>query len=132
MKKKLLAVVVGLVLAVSMVAGVATSRGVYATDPAPIDYQQEILNGAGKTGGEGDKDTLINTVRSIIQTVLMIVGLLAVVMIIVGGIQYTTSAGKQETVTKAKNTIIYGIVGLVISLLAYAIVNFVVGKLTTS
>lgn len=67
-------------------------------------------------------------VQNIINVILYIVGILAVVMIIFGGIQYTTSAGDTSKVTKAKNTILYGIVGLVISILAYAIVNFVISK----
>ena len=46
-------------------------------------------------------------------------------MIIYGGIQYTTSAGDSGKVTNAKNTILYAIVGLIVSILAYAIVNFV-------
>ena len=47
-------------------------------------------------------------------------------MLIYGGIRYTTSGGNANSVTAAKNTVIYSIVGLVISILAYAIVNFVV------
>ena len=50
-------------------------------------------------------------------------------MVIIGGIQYTTSGGDSAAVTKAKNTILYGIVGLVIALLAYAIVNFVITRI---
>ncbi|MBR3594774.1 hypothetical protein IKL45_00845 [Candidatus Saccharibacteria bacterium] len=73
--------------------------------------------------------TLDGTVKNIINAVLYVVGILAVVMVIIGGVQYTTSGGDSAAVTKAKNTILYGIVGLVIAILAYAIVNFVVGKL---
>ena len=62
------------------------------------------------------------------EAAAVVVGILAVVMIIIGGIQYTTSGGDQAAVTKAKNTILYGIVGLVIAILAYAIVNFVIRK----
>ena len=67
-------------------------------------------------------------VKDIINGVLYVVGVLAVVMVIIGGVQYTTSGGDQAAVTKAKNTILYGIVGLVIAILAYAIVNFVIGQ----
>ena len=67
-------------------------------------------------------------VKNIINGVLYVVGVLAVVMVIIGGVKYTTSGGDQAAVTSAKNTILYGIIGLVISVLAYAIVNFVIGK----
>ncbi len=68
-------------------------------------------------------------VTSIINGVLYIVGILAVVMVIIGGAKYTTSGGNQQAVTSAKNTILYGIVGLMIAILAYAIINFVVTKI---
>lgn len=78
----------------------------------------------------GDNDTvagynLMDMLQLIINVVLGIIGFVAVVMIIIGGVQYTTSSGDANKVTKAKNTIMYGVVGLVIALLAFAIVNFI-------
>lgn len=72
-----------------------------------------------------------NIVKNIINTLLFIVGAVSVVMIIVGGLMYTTSAGDSGRVTTAKNTITYAVVGLVVSALAFAIVQFVVTKFTT-
>ncbi len=72
---------------------------------------------------------LENTVTDVINAILYAIGILAVVMVIFGGVQYTTSGGDQAKVTKAKNTILYGIIGLVIAVLAYAIVNFVISKI---
>ena len=54
-----------------------------------------------------------------------LLGILAVVMIIVSGFQMTTSAGDAGAVTKARNMMIYSIVGLVLAILAYTIVQFV-------
>ncbi len=80
--------------------------------------------------GDGAKDTnLMGTLNTIINIALGVIGFIAVVMIIIGGIQYTTSAGDASKVTKAKDTIMYGIIGLVIALLAYAIVNFVLSNI---
>lgn len=56
---------------------------------------------------------------------LLVVGLVSVVMLIYGGIRYVISGGDAKKVTDAKNTILYAIIGLIISLLAYAIVNFI-------
>jgi hypothetical protein len=67
-----------------------------------------------------------NLTQNIVNTLLFVVGAISVVMIIVGGIMYATSAGDAGRVTKAKNTIMYSLVGLVISFLAFAIVQFVV------
>ena len=60
------------------------------------------------------------------NTVLMAVGLISVIMLIFGGLRYITSGGDAKKVTDAKNTILYAIIGLVICVLSYAIVNFVI------
>ena len=69
-------------------------------------------------------------VTNIINAALFIIGAVSVVMIIYGGVRYTISAGNANAVTAAKNTILYAVVGLVVALLAYAIVNWVVGAFT--
>ena len=80
-----------------------------------------------------DKDAagqdLMSTISTIINVAIAIIGFVAVVVIILGGFKYMTSAGDSKKVNDAKNTILYGVIGLVISLLAYAIVNFVLGAL---
>ena len=70
--------------------------------------------------------------KQITNTVLYIVGIIAVVMLIVGGIKYLLSGGDAKKVTDAKNTVLYAIIGLVIAFLAYAIVNFVITALPSS
>lgn len=72
---------------------------------------------------KGDK--LTDSLNNIINTLLFVVGALSVLMIIVSGIMYTTSTGDAQRVAKAKNTLMYSIVGLVVAFLAYAIVNWV-------
>lgn len=67
--------------------------------------------------------------RQITNTILYIVGIIAVIMLIWGGIRYVVSGGDSKKVTDAKNTILYAIIGLVISFLAFAIVNFVINAL---
>ena len=67
----------------------------------------------------------MTTLNTILNVALGLIGFVAVVMIVVGGLQYTTSSGDAGKVTKAKNTIMYGVIGLVVALLAFAIVNFV-------
>lgn len=68
----------------------------------------------------------------IVNIMLFIVGAVAVIMLIVGGIRYVTSGGAQDKVTAAKNTIMYAIVGIVVAILAFAVVNFVVAGLKTT
>ena len=69
---------------------------------------------------------------TIINTALFVIGAIAVLMLIYGGIRYTISGGQTQAVTDAKNTILYAIIGIVVALLAYAIVNFVLSSLITT
>lgn len=61
----------------------------------------------------------------ILNTLTFVIGGVSVLMIIIGGLRYTLSSGDEKAVTAAKNTILYSIVGLVLALMANAIVNFV-------
>ena len=70
--------------------------------------------------------------KQITNTFLYIIGVVAVVMLIIGGIKYVVSGGDSKKVTDAKNTVLYAIIGLVIAFLAYAIVNFVISALPSS
>ena len=70
--------------------------------------------------------------RQITNTILYIVGIVAVIMLIIGGIRYVISGGDAKKVTDAKNTVLYAIIGLVIAVFAYAIVNFVITSLPSS
>ena len=56
-------------------------------------------------------------------------GVIAVIMIVIGGIQYTTSNGNPSQTQKAKQTITYAVIGLAITLFAVAIINFAVGAI---
>jgi chaperone required for assembly of F1-ATPase len=74
-------------------------------------------------------DNLMDYVTNIVNVMLFVLGALSVVMIIFGGIKYTISAGDAKKVESAKNTIMYAVIGLVVALLASAIVNFVIVRL---
>ena len=86
----------------------------------------------GKDGARNDEqpENLFNGDDSVFQTVtnvmLFLIGAISVVMLIYGGIRYTISQGDSTAVTNAKNTIMYAVIGIVIAILAFAIVNFVV------
>lgn len=85
-------------------------------------------NGCNITG-QSNLDHILTVVINIFSVV---VGVVAVIMIIVGGFRYITSGGKQESVTGAKNTLLYAIIGLVIVALAQIIVRFVLNKATST
>lgn len=72
-----------------------------------------------------NNDTADKMANGIIKVVLSVVGVVAVVAMIIGGVMYIISSGDASKINRAKNIIMYGLIGLVVSLLAYAIVIFV-------
>jgi lipoprotein len=70
-------------------------------------------------------NNLMGTINTIISVVLGVLGILAVAYIIYGGFMLTTATGDPAKIKKARETIMYGVIGLVVALLAFAIVNFV-------
>lgn len=90
-----------------------------------------VQEGANAARADGMPTELIgdNGVFSrITNTALLIVGLISVIMLVYGGLRYILSGGDSKKVTDAKNTILYAIIGLIISMLAYAIVHFVLNS----
>jgi len=78
--------------------------------------------GSGNLGGD-----LKEAIVTVIKKVLDFMTLIAVVMIIVAGIRYIISQGEESEKDKAKKQIMYVVIGLVIILVARAIVTFVIG-----
>lgn len=93
-------------------------------------YLADLNTKPGTVGTENDTN-LEGNITGIINSVIAVLGILAVIVIIIGGIQYMTSNGDSGKVKKAKDTILYGIIGLVIVILSAAIVNFVIAKTTS-
>ncbi|MBR5939151.1 hypothetical protein IKZ77_01200 [Candidatus Saccharibacteria bacterium] len=69
---------------------------------------------------------LMDTIKAIIGSVIGVLGIVCVVVMIIGGVNYMTSTGDAGKVKKAKDTILYGAIGLIVCVLAFAIVNFVI------
>jgi hypothetical protein len=87
--------------------------------------------GYATSSGLGSKD-IRDTIASIINVALSLLGIIVVVIIIYGGFLWMTAGGNEEQLTKAKQWIFGGIIGLVIILSAYAIASFVVSNLITA
>lgn len=68
-------------------------------------------------------------VRGIINFLLYVAGILSVLFIAVGALFYTTSAGDPARINKAKDTLLYAIIGLIVSISAYTIIAFITGRL---
>ncbi len=77
-------------------------------------------------------DTFSSSFQGILNAIIGVLALVAVVVMIVGGVSYMTSSGDAGKVKKAKDTILYGLIGLVVCVLAFAIVNFVISQIIGS
>lgn len=117
-KAEVLAVVMCLVMVFTAVSPV--SLPVYA------DAKDEVKKGADMTNSGGSaKQDLPDIITTIINVMLFIAAALAVIMIIYGGIRYITAHGDEKQVKVAKDTIVYSVAGLIIAILAYALVTFI-------
>lgn len=95
-----------------------------------------VCEGVGlTTGGSGCNDvkgapTVDSTLKVAINVFSIVVGIAAVIMIIIGGFKYITSAGDPAKVNSAKDTILYAIIGLVVVAMSQMIVQFVLKNVT--
>lgn len=118
----ILTIVLPLAVPVAVNAQIKDSltQGICATDPN------------GCTSSTDPNGTINGIVKTVIDIFSLVVGIVAVVMIIVGGLKYITSGGDSGNVSGAKNTILYAVIGLVVVALAQFIVRFVLNKATNA
>lgn len=74
---------------------------------------------------DGDK----GLIKTVVNVLLWAVGILSVIMIIFSGFRYITSAGDASKTKSAQSTLTYSVVGLIVAIMAYAIVNMVTNRL---
>ena len=115
----------GVASALPASAALTGVNGSHDVDGGVGGTNNSFVNSSVQQDVTGSSSTLMDQLQLILNVALGVIGFVAVVMIVIGGLQYTTSSGDAGKVTKAKNTIMYGVIGLVVALLAFAIVNFV-------
>lgn len=115
------------------VAAFVVLGGAFLTTPqalaTPCTSGPNCMQNGLNSVNSGSKTDVGGLIKSIVNAMLFLLGAVAVVMIVVGGIRYTTSNGDSSQISGAKNTIMYAVIGLIIAILAYAIVNFVVKQI---
>ena len=124
MKKILISTALGLALAVGATSLMSPLAGAVNVDPCTgtASSNSPLCQNSGM-----DENTIVKT---IINIFLYLVGAISVIMIVYSGFRYVTSAGNQNSVTSAKNTLLYAVVGLVVAMFAWAIVNWVYNSVT--
>jgi hypothetical protein len=94
-------------------------------------FNLSISDGADSARGVDQAADLFGATgifTTITNVLLFVVGAISVIMVIIGGLRYIISGGNTANVTTAKNTVLYAIIGIVVALFAYAIVNFVLSS----
>lgn len=101
---------------------------------ASADIKQTACNGFNDALGTGCGDAggekINSTLTTVVDIMSSIVAIISVIMIIIAGFKYVTSNGDSGSVSGAKNTIIYALVGLAVVALAQFIVKFVLSEVT--
>ena len=129
-----------LLLKISLVAAVLTGNVLVLTPAyaaincnAPANSKEQIQCGACQANGTldncqpgGASKSLSDTIATVINILSVFGGVLAVIMLIVGGFRYIVSSGSSEATKSARNTILYALIGLVVIATAQLIVHFVI------
>ena len=124
------AVVPALALMFSFASPLISGGVVLAADDCKDDASGGVQGGANCAKTNDQRTELFGGDESIFKiitnTLLFIIGAVAVIMLIYGGIRYTISGGESASITAAKNTILYAVVGIIVALLGFALVNWVI------
>ena len=105
--------------------------GVASFVPATPAGALGIQGGADAAKSDEQSDNLFEDgglFQTITNVLLFLIGAVAVIMLIIGGIRYTVSGGDSTAITAAKNTILYAIIGIIVAIISYAVVNWVIGS----
>lgn len=128
MFKKIAITIPLIALVVAAALGVAP-RAVAADCNSPQDCAKQGVD----TADTGSSSTNVgDVIKTITNVLLFIVGAVSVIMIVIGGLRYTISNGEASSIKGAKDTIFYAVIGLVVAILGYAIVNWVITMFVNS
>lgn len=121
------------IIVASLMAGLIMipAVGLSPMHVAAIDAKQAICEGVNSADGGGGSTCnaggtdIGDVVKLVINILSLVAGVIAVIMIIVGGLKYITSSGDPSSISSAKNTILYAVVGIIVVAFAQLLVRFV-------
>ena len=127
MRKKIQLIIVALAVSLGVSGAIWAPTATYAACTSAADCVQDGADKAGgKSSNTADPKEIIQT---IVRILLFLIGAVSVIMLIIGGFRYVISQGDSGAVTSAKNTILYAVIGLIVAIFAWAIVDFVIDNL---
>jgi Type IV secretion system pilin len=114
------------------IATLALPSGALAANACSPNLQNPLQSGADCSHANGTSNNLFATngvFQTVANTLIFLVGAVSVVFLIIGGLRYVISNGDSKQVEAAKNTILYAIIGIVVAVIAFALVQFVINAL---
>lgn len=117
-------IVLSLLSSLLLPSTVLTDTAVAIDSDARSGFKSGIKNSGGTSG-----DDIGLSIQNVVNILLFIAGVISVVVIVVAGLRFVLSSGDPGAASKARNTIIYAVVGLTVSIMAYAIVNFILANI---
>lgn len=130
--RKIRTIFASMLLALSLLLPAVPALAVDVIDPACAQNPDATLCKDNETDQTADCNALFGpcgVLTKAAKLLSIVVAIASIIMIIIGGIMYIISSGDPTNIQNAKNTILYAIIGLVITLLARAIISFVLVKL---
>lgn len=115
-----------IIVSLACVFGLGAATLVPVSNAAAINVFTQCGSNSASAVCKAQGDSLGPMIHTVINILLYVLGAIAVLMIVIGGIRYTTSNGDSSAVKGAKDTILYAVIGLIVAIMAYSIVNFVV------
>lgn len=94
--------------------------------------QSSQLQGIFGTGGLNGASSVSDLIARVIEILLMFGGVIAVVFVVIGGYWYVTSAGNEEQAEKGRKTLLNAIIGVVLIVLSYVIINVIVNLVSST
>lgn len=118
--------IVSLVMTLAIAAAIAVPAVTFAQPLTQEEVGITAIEEGGLRLGGGD---VRQTVARLINVALGFLGIIAVIIVLLGGFKYMLSGGNEEKTSEARKLIVSGIIGLAIILSAWAITSFVVSQL---
>lgn len=135
MKTPIRTVLIMVIATVLLLAGTVFSRTTHAVTN---DSRSNVCQGIGLVSGASDCQTPSGTpgpgglIRTVVNILSAVVGIIAVITVIIGGLKFITSGGDSTAASSARNTVLYAVIGLVVVALAQIIVRYVLFRVNNS
>ena len=123
MKNIILALI--MVMTLGLVGLMPTQTAYAACATTGNTSKDKVIDGLGQTGNDCSGVGVTNFIRAIVNILSLIVGIAAVIVVILSGLRYITSAGDAGKVSSAKNTLVYALIGVAIAALAQFLIHYV-------